>query len=75
MSYIRLEKDPEGINVDVCCDNHELVIMLCTLIDNVKVEMSMSGQAALIGTIAQTMFGDETEMMLAHLILAVKNRD
>ena len=74
MSHIRLEQDPEGIDVNVCCDNHELVIMLCTLIDNVKVGMSMSEQAALIGTIAQTMFGDETEMMLAHLILAVKSR-
>ena len=74
MSHIRLEQNPEGIAVDVCCDNHELVIMLCALIDNVKVEMSMPGQAALIGTIAQTMFGDETEMMLAHLILAVKSR-
>ena len=75
MSHIRLEQGPEGIDVDVCCDNHELVIMLCTLIDNIKVNMSMSEQAALIGTLAQTMFGDETEMMLAHLILAVKNRD
>ena len=75
MSYIILEQDDEGIDIQLKCDEHELVIMLCTLIDNVKVDMSMSEQAALIGTLAQTMFGDETEMMLAHLILAVKNRD